>query len=141
MSLWFGSLLIPGTHGPVVCPSPELGRRSVYHWGTQGETEIIGGVSGRTLTVEMVLHNAFATTTQLTIALQSLDTYVGKHDRLRDIGPSLRQWDYCTFMGYEPVPLAGQHTAGMLFDSAGCLDGGWWINIRLTFRQLFPWGF
>lgn len=143
MSLWFGNVFIPGTPGPPQIASPELGRRSVYHWGTKGETEIIGGTAGRTITIDIVVHDQIATSADMLSILGSLDDAIGLHDRLIDVnGPVERRLEGCTFISYEPIPLGGQTAPGMLYDVAGCLDGGWWIYLRLTFRQLTPevWG-
>ena len=152
MALLFKSKAIPGSHGPIIVGSPELHARRVKYWEVQGEGEVIGESGGRSLSVEITLHDQYTgnTPAKLFKYLDKLDALVGQHGTLTEtpddngglIGVS-QDFKNCTFEGREPAALPGQvapgplkDVAGTLVDDAGTPDLGWFITVILHFRQL-----
>jgi hypothetical protein len=148
MSLKFGSFEIPGTHGPLVLPSPELKVRRFQIYRLLGEGEIVGKRGGRTLQIQVLLHDSWEQPEELDEWKLLLEEQIGVNDTLKkEISYTLdgrqttaeQRLDFCTFEGYEPDP----ETPGPLPDVAGMLDSdngqpiyGWFQIIWLRFRQL-----
>lgn len=142
MSLKFDGLDIPGLFGQVVFGAPEITTRPVKFFQVKGEGEVVGEVGGRWIAVRVLLYGGFTTQAKLEAKLKDLSKKVGVNGTLDaesdgEGDNSLNyQLDYCTFHGWEPIPLNGQEDPGPLPDIAGTLDGGWFYHILLRFRQL-----
>jgi len=137
MSVQFKNLTAYGTHGPVVTEPPARQRRIVKYWGLHGEREIDGGRGGRMLRIEITVHNRYASRQSLQLALDLADRIVGHYGTLavRLADGTTKQYQHCTFEGFQPHGDPRGRT-GPLKDEAGTLDGGWWIQGTLHFRQL-----
>lgn len=142
MSLKFGRTDIPGIHGPLVFGSWEVARREVKFFQIRGVAEVAGESGARSIAVRVLYHDDFVTEDRLDLKMDVLSGLVGTNATLTyrsDIngGPD-RDLDYCTFEGWEPIPLNGQEDPGPIYDIAGTLDsnGGWFRWIVLRFRQL-----
>lgn len=137
MAITFQPLNIRGTHGPVVYEPPGHQSKIVKYWGLHGERELTGGRGGRMLRCHITLHAKHLTRKALEAAVSLLNRNVGAHGtlevRLAD-GTSDRFAD-CTFLGFQPDGDPSGRT-GPLKDEAGTLDGGWWIQGTLHWRQL-----
>lgn len=148
MALKFNGRVISGSHGPLVVGAPEQHVRRVKYWDLPGEAEIVGRPGGRTITVEILLHDSYSQQ-QLINELGTLDLTVGKHGTLKETGNVSRTFKAVTFDGYTPVPFGGQADSSMLQDVAATLRddngvvetqgsgaGGWFQAAVLHFRQL-----
>lgn len=136
MALKFWNLDIPGLHGPLIIGGPENTARRVKFFQVKGEAEVAGFPAGRTIMVRALVFDEFDTYQKLQDFLDDLSTKTGVNDKLTETGNTPKVLDYCTFEGWEPIPLNGQEDPGPLVDIAGTLDGGWFIQILLRFRQL-----
>jgi hypothetical protein len=138
MSLKFDGTDIPGLHGAPVFGSPEVKRRELAFFQVKGAAEIAGEVGARTISILVLLHDSYDTFAKLETKLAELNDLVGINSTLEEEGNIERDFDYCTFLGWEPVPLQGQESPGPLTDIAGTLDaaGCWFQQIVLHFRQL-----
>lgn len=138
MSLVFDGTDIPGLHGPLVFGSPENVRRPVKFFQVRGEGEIAGEVAGRSIMVRVLLNDDYDTQAKLDAKIKELNELVGTNSTLEEEGNLERDLDYCTFEGWEPIPLQGQEDPGPLPDIAGSLGTAncWFIQIVLRFRQL-----
>jgi hypothetical protein len=142
MSLKFGRNEIPGIHGPLVFGSWEVSRREAKFFQVRGVAEVAGERGARSIAVRHLLHDGYVTEAKLQAVLEAFSDLVGTNDTLQeesdiDGGPE-RKLNYCTFEGWEPIPLNGQEDPGPLYDIAGTLDtnGGWFRWIVLRWRQL-----
>jgi hypothetical protein len=144
MSLVFDGTDIPGLHGAPVFGSWEVKRREVQFFQIRGAGEIAGEYGPRTISVLVLLHDNYDTVAKLLTKLDELSDLIGINSTLEEEGNIEREFDYCTFLGWEPVPLNGQESPGPLYNIAGTLDvdqdddpvGGWFQQIMLHFRQL-----
>jgi hypothetical protein len=140
MSLKFGRTDIPGIHGNLVFGSWEVSRREIKFHQIRGVAEISGAFGARSIAVRALIHDEYVTEAKLHEKMEALAELTGTNGSLReesdiDGGPT-RNLDYCTFEGWEPIPLNGQEDPGPLYDIAGTLDGGWYRWVVLRFRQL-----
>ena len=146
--LKFNGRVYSGSHGALVVGSPEQHVRRVKYWDLPGEAEIVGRPGGRNITVDLLLHDTY-TQDQLVSELSNMDDRIGTNGTLKESGNVSRTYKNCTFDGYEIIPFGGQDSPGMLQDVAGTLrdddgdleldgqnNGGWFIAVRLMFRQL-----
>jgi hypothetical protein len=142
MTLKFSGKTIQGTHtAPQVQPG-DLHRRAFQHFGVVGETEIIGDRGGRTIAVEIWLHNDYSYN-ELQNALDDLEHLRGSHGTLEVDGrpqvDNVRQtFKSCTLLAVEPLPFHGAQTTDVVQDTGGTVGeaDSWIANIRLMFRQL-----
>lgn len=146
MALKFDGTEIPGEHGPIVRGAPEVRVRPVQVFQLAGEGQIVGKPAGRNLSVRVLLHKKYEgeTPDKLLEMLATLDGKIGTNGTLEETGNVPQKFNYCTFMGWEPIPEQGQSEPGPLKDIAGTLDAdndgqpiyGWFQLILLHFRQL-----
>jgi len=148
MALEFNSKPIPGTTLGIMAGSPEVQFRRLQFWETAGEAEIIGKPGGRFVQVEHILHNRCGKYSDLMKRLDTLDALIGRNGTLEFASGSgnalvREKFANCTFERYEKVPTGGQSVAmplkdlsGTLYDENSYPDGGWFITLQLSFRQL-----
>lgn len=102
--------------------------RNTHFANAKGESEIRMGHGGRTLQFHVVIHNNYDQA-GITRAINSVIGRINQSMSLKIDG-----WDEfpnCTLKAWIPI-------AGPLEDLAGTLDGGWWAEGVLGFRQLSP---
>lgn len=132
MSVTFDGEEIPGTVISFAVPPRELQARRTKFFGVNGESQITGGLGGRTLQIPMWLHSdAFNTANDLGTYIDSLDWFIGTTGVLDVDSPADHpQFDHCTFEGAVLMP-----DPGIIYDHAGGLGGHWIAFIVLQFRQ------
>lgn len=144
MSLSFDGTAIPGTHGPVVEGPRELHTRRHFFWGVHGEIEIAGGVSGRTLSCQITLHNKWQQYATLQTELTRLEDATLTNGTIEVSGENRYAASYpeSTLEVVEWIALPGQNQPGPLVDVSGTLEDdatiGWFLHINLRWRQLVP---
>ena len=146
--LKFNNRTYSGSHGPLIVGSPENHTRRVKYWDLKGEGEVRGQPGGRTITVDLLMHDTYSQS-ELIAELGNMDSRIGTNGTLKELGNVTQSFKNCTFEGYEKIPFGNQDGAGPLQDVAGTLrddngdveldgagNGGWFCMCRLTFRQL-----
>lgn len=132
-ALTFGGVDITGiverfTVGP---PGTQLYRR--HFSGIVGESELRGGLGGRTIEVQIVLAGDFDDRESLRAAYEDQlnRDLVQTNDTLTYSATDFdASYPECTFLGFFP------DGRGPLLDEGGTLDGGWFCRGVLVFRQL-----
>ena len=102
--------------------------RTTHFANAKGESEIRMGHAGRTLQFRVVLHKKYDQG-GITKAIEKIISSVNKSMSLKIDG--WEEFKSCTLKAWLPI-------AGPLEDLAGTLDGGWWAEGILEFRQLSP---
>ena len=139
MTLKFTGKSIPGTHGPILVGKPETRIRRVKFSQLKGEGEIVDQPGGRTLTVDVIVHNHYSSHRNLDSALKTLDKLIGENGTLEVTGNTRQTFKFCTLAGKDPIPFGANN--GPLPDEEGMLEdppdfGAWFQHFRFTFRQL-----
>ena len=102
--------------------------RTTHFANAKGESEIRMGHAGRTLRFRVVLHDGYDQA-GITKAIEKIISSVNESMSLKIDG--WEEFPNCTLKAWIPV-------AGPLEDLAGTLDGGWWAEGILEFRQQAP---
>lgn len=102
--------------------------RVTHFANAKGESEIRMGHRGRTLHFHVLLHKGYDRT-GVTKAIEDLSDRVNEVTSLTIDG-----WNEFANCTLKRVIV----TQGPLEDLAGTLDGGWWAEVVLQFRQLAP---
>jgi hypothetical protein len=116
--------------------APEYHFFRTHFAGTDGVSEITAGSGLRTILVKVVVFGGFRTRNQLQqYCEQTMNvTALGSNSTLKYSSSNPKfsvSYPDCTFEGF-----AMDESPGMLYDSAGTLDGGWFCLGTLKFTQL-----
>ena len=130
MPLIHNGQLIRGKYSTPLIDRRELQVQRTKFFGVEGESEILGGRSGRVIEINHWFFGDYSSRKEIATALQRLDARTGNNGRLELTEMTLLFYD-CTFEGYELL-------YGPLQDIAQTLDGGYWAELSLRFRQLSP---
>lgn len=137
--LTFRGIPIFGTHDIITTGPPELQVVRSYFWGLKGESEIVGGPAGRSLSCYIWLHRQYRTRWDLERGIWEINTWVGEHGVLIEHdyqNNAILTFNDVTFEGFTREGLGGRDSAGPTFDYACTVDCGWFQPGRLLFRQL-----
>ncbi len=120
------------------CPTeaPELQAWRTAFAGVRGESEIIGKTGGRTLLFEMLLFGDFTKREDLFSYIESTINgaagLIGRHGTVQYKSTTGTRWSLpwreCTCEGFTRM-------GSEVPDVAGTLDGGWFVQGVLKFRQ------
>lgn len=137
----FDNTDIPGLHTTIAAGAWRYNALRRYHFGTDGVSEIRGGVSERPVSFMLWYYNEFTVADDLYSALRTLENdLIGRHETLVETinadGTGLdRSFIDCTLDSIEEMPIPGREHKGAIQDIAGLLDGGWWTVLQFTFTQ------
>jgi hypothetical protein len=132
VSVTFDGETIPGTVLSFAIPSKELQVRRTKFWGVNGESQIVGGLSGRTLQIPMWLHDeSFVTAKDIGDYIEGLEFLIGTTGPLKVISNA----DYPEFFESTLDGVLLVPDPGIIYDHAGGLGGFWIAFIILQFRQ------
>lgn len=141
MSIKFGGKTIKGTHGLAEKGSTQLLRLTADFWALHGRLEMIGGRTGRPITVEILIYAGYAKARTLEKDLRIIESMIGHHGRLEltddgETPDTYETFNHCTFTQLERLSLGNRVDTGPVYDYAGTVDGGWCQLVKLHFEQL-----
>lgn len=132
MSVTFNGEEIPGTVLAFTVPPKELQVRRTKFFGVNGESQIVGGLGGRTIRIPMWLHrDDFHAATDIASYIEGMEFIAGTTGNLV-VNSDADHPDFfeTTFEGAVLLP-----DPGIIYDHAGGLGGKWIAFILLQFRQ------
>lgn len=146
MGIRFADLTIPGFVYEFTPGATTAVVNRVHHWGTNTETEIRSGTSGKRITVLQQLWSPAWTTEAIFWSFYArIEDQVTKHSRLALLdhvtGAEKLGFNDTTFESISPELFGGAQNVGPFPDVANCLGSpgaapAYWYYVRMEFYQL-----
>ena len=144
----FRDVSIDGSHTMLVPTSWNQAVLRKNHWGLYGVSERWGGLTFRTISCYIWLHNEYTNPEDLLQIVDDLHIKVGDHGLLRELKTTDSQgntygveqeFPRCTFDGFEEQPLGDRDFAGGIPIEPETQDfKGWFTAGVLMWTQLAP---
>jgi hypothetical protein len=134
MALTFKGTSIPGIHGDLIAPSPEVQRTETATSGLRGISELRGELNGGEFVVNVTLFNGYSNAAAVYSAIATLRNLQGKNGALVESGNRSFSESNVTLVDVAlnrgPMPCNGASTVGTFT--------GWMAELQLRFRRLRP---
>lgn len=134
MALTFNGTSIPGIHGDLIAPSPEVQRTETATSGLRGISELRGELMGGEFLVKVDLFNNYSTAAAVYSAIATLRNLQGKNGTLAETGNRTFSESNINLVKVDllrgPMPCSGASTVSGF--------SGWMAELQLTFRRLRP---
>lgn len=134
MALTFKGTSIPGIHGDLIAPSPEVQRTETATSGLRGISELRGELTGGEFVVNVTLFNSYSTAAACYSAIAALRNLQGKNGTLAETGNRTFSEANVTLVDVAlnrgPIPCTGASTVSGY--------SGWMAELQLRFRRLRP---